>query len=107
MDEMRNQVLDVSGDMGRLPEEVIPALYQSLSAGVPTDNVFEFMDTAHKAALGGVTDLETAVDGITSVVNAYGSDVVSAANASDVMFTAVRLGSEKLISINSQDPCSM
>lgn len=92
MDEMRNQVLDVSGDMGRLPEEVIPALYQSLSAGVPTDNVFEFMDTAHKAALGGVTDLETAVDGITSVVNAYGSDVVSAANASDVMFTAVRLG---------------
>lgn len=92
MGAMRDDVQKAAIDMGRLPEEVIPALYQSLSAGVPTDNVFEFMDTAHKAALGGVTDLETAVDGITSVVNAYGSDVVDATAASDIMFTAVRLG---------------
>lgn len=44
------------------------------------------------AAVGGVTELETAVDGITSVVNAYGDDVLSAAEASDLMFTAVKLG---------------
>jgi TP901 family phage tail tape measure protein len=92
MSQMRDQVLDVSEEMGRLPEDIVPALYQSISAGVPKDNVFEFLEQAHKASLGGVTDLETAVDGITSVMNAYGSDVVSAANASDVMFTAVRLG---------------
>ena len=42
--------------------------------------------------MGGVTDLSTAVDGITSVVNAYGSDVVSATEASDLMFTAVKNG---------------
>lgn len=92
MEEMRGQVLDTAVEMGRLPEEVVPALYQSLSAGVPQDNVFEFLETAHKAALGGVTDLETAVDGISSVVNTYGSDVLSATSASDLMFTAVRLG---------------
>lgn len=92
MEEMQGQVLSASREMGRLPDEIIPALYQSLSAGVPPNNVFEFLDTAHMAALGGVTELETAVDGITSVVNAYGSEVVSAGNASDVMFTAVRLG---------------
>lgn len=92
MGKMSDQVLALSRDVGRLPEEVIPALYQSLSAGVPPDNVFGFMETAHKAALGGVTELETAVDGITSVINAYGTDVISAAEASDLMFTAVRLG---------------
>jgi TP901 family phage tail tape measure protein len=92
METMRGQVLDAAVDMGRLPEEVVPALYQSLSAGVPQDNVFEFLETAHKAALGGVTDLETAVDGITSVVNTYGSEVLGAGKASDLMFTAVRLG---------------
>lgn len=92
MNQMSKQVLDFSNEFGRLPNEVVPALYQSLSAGVPQDNVFEFLETAQKAALGGVTDLETAVDGISSVVNAYGADVVSAANASDIMFTAVRLG---------------
>lgn len=92
MDEMSDQVLDFSKDFSVLPDKVVPALYQSLSAGVPQDNVFSFLETAQKAAVGGVTELETAVDGITSVMNAYGSDVVDAAQASDVMFTAVRLG---------------
>ena len=92
MDKMSADVLSLSKDIGRLPEEVIPALYQSLSAGVPADNVFEFMETAHAAALGGFTDLETAVDGISSVMNTYGTDVISATQASDLMFTAVRLG---------------
>ena len=92
MRDMEKQVLDASVGMGRLPDEIIPALYQSLSAGVPKDNVFEFMEVAHQAALGGVTELDTAVDGITSVINAYGTDIVSATEASDIMFTAVRLG---------------
>ena len=90
--EMQDDVLDLSKETGRLTEEIIPALYQSISAGVPPDNVFEFMELAHKAALGGVTELETAVDGITSVVNAYGEELVDATQASDLMFTAVRLG---------------
>lgn len=92
MDAMSDDVLAFSREMGTLPNEVVPALYQAISAGVPKENVFDFMKTANKAAIGGVTDLETAVDGITSVVNAYGSDVVSATEASDLMFTAVKLG---------------
>jgi TP901 family phage tail tape measure protein len=92
MAEMEKQVLDTSVAMGRMPDEIIPALYQSLSAGVPTDNVFEFLETAHQASLGGVTELTTAVDGITSVVNAYGAETIGATDASDLMFTAVRLG---------------
>lgn len=92
MSQMSGDVLQFSKDFAVLPEEVVPALYQSLSAGVPQDNVFSFLETAQMAAVGGVTELETAVDGITSVVNAYGADVLDAATASDVMFTAVRLG---------------
>ena len=92
MDQMTGQVKDFSKEFGVLPEKVVPALYQSLSAGVPADNVFAFLETANKAAKGGVTDLTTAVDGITSVVNAYGAEVVSATQASDFMLTTVRLG---------------
>jgi TP901 family phage tail tape measure protein len=47
---------------------------------------------ASDAALGGVTSLATAVDGITSVVNAYGAEAISAGQASDLMFAAVRGG---------------
>lgn len=92
MDDMTGQVKGFAKEFGVLPDEVVPALYQSLSAGVPKDNVFEFLETAQKAAKGGVTDLTTAVDGISSVVNAYGSEVLNATQASDLMFTAVRLG---------------
>lgn len=92
MDAMSDQVLQFSRDFGTLPEEVVPSLYQALSAGVPQDNVFNFLETAQKAAIAGVTELETAVDGISSVVNAYGADVTDATEVSDAMFTAVRLG---------------
>ena len=101
MDDMSDQVLQFSKDFAVLPDQVVPALYQSLSAGVPPDNVFAFLETAQKAAVGGVTDLETAVDGITSVVNAYGADVLDAANASDIMFTAVRLGKTDFSQLSS------
>jgi len=92
MGGMESEVQRFMNTTGRLSEETLPALYQSLSAGVPRDNVFEFMQTAHQAAMGGVTNLETAVDGISSVINAYGTDVLGATQASDLMFTAVRLG---------------
>jgi len=92
MSDMTEQVKDFSKEFGTLPNEVVPALYQSISAGVPEDNVFSFLETAQKAAVGGVTELETAVDGISSVINAYGTDVLDATQASDLMFTAVKLG---------------
>ena len=84
--------LEFSKQTGVATKEAVPALYQAISAGVPQENVFEFMRIASEAAVGGVTDLETAVDGISSVVNAYGSEVINAQKASDIMFTAVKLG---------------
>lgn len=92
MDAMSGDVLAFGAEVGRVSDEVVPALYQAISAGVPQDNVFEFMRVASNAAQGGVTELETAVDGISSVMNAYGQDVISATQASDLMFTAVKGG---------------
>lgn len=101
MGQMTTQVKNFSKEFGVLPEKTVPALYQAISAGVPADNVFDFLTTAQKAAKGGVTDLSTAVDGITSVVNAYGSNVVDATKASDLMFTAVKLGKTDFTQLSS------
>src|SRR5258706_4053143 len=92
MSSMSTSVKKFATDFGVLPEEEIRALYQAISAGVPADNVFSFLETAQKAAVGGVTSLETAVDGISSTVNAYGDKVITATQASDLMFTAVKVG---------------
>ena len=92
MGALSDDVKNFSKEFGVLPNATIPALYQALSAGVPPNNVFDFLATAQQAAKGGVTELETAVDGISSVVNAYGGEIMDATTASDLMFTAVRLG---------------
>ena len=92
MDNMTDDVLTLSKTIAKLPEDVIPSLYNSLSAGVPPDNVFAFLETANKLAVGGATDLGTAVDGLTSVVNAFGPEAVSFSQASDLIFTAVKGG---------------
>jgi len=90
--QLEKDTLAFSKQIGIAANEVVPALYQALSAGVPVDNVFEFMRVAGEAAIGGVTTLETAVDGLTSVVNAYGAENLSAARAADIMFKAVEVG---------------
>lgn len=92
MDDMSAQAKEFSEKYGVEISNVTSAMYQAISAGVPQDNLFTFLGQAVQASKGGVTDLTTAVDGLTSVTNAYGDDVLSTATASDQMFTAVKLG---------------
>jgi TP901 family phage tail tape measure protein len=92
MAEMTSQVKDFAGEFGVLPNEVIPALYDSLSAGVDRDNVFTFLEDAQRLAKAGATDLATSVDGLTTVLNAYGMEATEAERVSDVLFTAMQAG---------------
>ncbi len=92
MGKMQADVKAFAQEFGVLPNETVPALYQAISSGIPKDNVFAFLETAQKAARAGVTDLTTTVDGLSTVVNAYGKDILSATQASDLMFTAVKMG---------------
>lgn len=91
-EKMSADMLQFSSDMNVLTEDAVPALYQAISAGVSDENVFAFMEVAQKAAVGGVTELKTSVDGLTSIVNAYGSANLSAQETADMLFTAVKLG---------------
>lgn len=90
--EMGEQVKSLSKEMGVLPNDLIPALYESLSSGVSEETVFDFLKVAQKAATAGVTETQVAVDGLTTVVNTYGEDVINASRASDIMFQTVNLG---------------
>lgn len=91
-EELRADVLALSDDIGKATSDVVPALYQAISAGVPRENVMEFLAVASKAAIGGVTDTQIAVDGLTTIINAYGKSADEAGRIADIMFTAVKLG---------------
>lgn len=92
MERMSDDVKQFAKDMKVLPAEVLPALYEAISASVPEAEVFDFLKTAREASVGGATEMGTSVDVLTSVVNAYGGEVINAQRTSDLLFAAMRNG---------------
>ena len=92
MKVLEEGVLDLSKRLGVDATEATGALYQAISAGVPAENALAFLETASKAAIAGVTSAEVAVDGISSVTNAFAKQNLSAAEAADIMFATVKAG---------------
>jgi TP901 family phage tail tape measure protein len=79
------------------------ALYQTISAGV-TDAAAatETLNAANLLAVGGLTTTEAAVDGITSVMNAYADKGISATEVADSFFVAIKAGKTTAEELSSQ-----
>ena len=90
--EFQTLIADVSNEFGIAQSVLTGGLYQALSAGVPKDNALKFMQVASQAAIAGVTDVETAVDGLSTIINAFGLDTEDAQAVADSMFAAVKGG---------------
>ena len=92
MTALKEQVIDLSNAVGVGVTDIAEAQYQAISAGVDTAASVDFVSTAVKAAKGGFTDTTTAVDGLTTVLNAYGFEASKAAEISDQMLLAQNFG---------------
>lgn len=69
------------------------AFYQAISAGASdAATAISLIDAANRLAIGGVTDVTTAVDGLTTITNAFGAEAGSATDISDALFVAMRAG---------------
>lgn len=90
--EIQQVVKGVSSEVGIAQKTISEGLYSAISAGIPKENAFTFMQVAAKASIAGVTDVNTAVDGLTTVINAFGLDASQAQAVSDSLFTAVKGG---------------
>lgn len=90
--ELSRQTLQVAKNLGVDAVGATKALYQAISAGVPKENAMTFLEVASKAAIAGVTSTEVAVDGLTTVLNAFGMKASEVQHVADVMFTTVKLG---------------
>jgi TP901 family phage tail tape measure protein len=83
---------EASNEVGILQQDISKGLYDAISAGVPKENAFDFIITASKASIGGVTDLKTSVDGLTTIINAYGKDFSEVGAVADSVFAAIQGG---------------
>lgn len=72
--------------------DINKALFDTISAGVPAGESIQFMNEAAVLAKGGVTSLSTSVDGMTSIINAYGLSIDQVNEVSSAFFTAQKYG---------------
>lgn len=72
------EVMSTSDDTGKAADELSESLYQAISAGADTAGAMDLVGVASKTAIAGFTDTTTAVDGLTSVINAYGLETTDA-----------------------------
>ena len=90
---LRKEVLRLADSIGRPPTELSQGLYQVISAGVSdTADAMHVLEVATKASIAGLTDSFTAVDAITTVMNAWKLEIKDVTLISDLMFNAVKEG---------------
>lgn len=89
---LSSQVLQVSGDMRIGANEIAEAAYQAISAGQDTGNAVAFAGQASMLAKAGFTSSASAVDILTTALNAYGKGADEAGHVSDVLLTTQNLG---------------
>ena len=92
-DNLTKSVKEISLEFGAVPTEQASALYQIISAGASTSaEAIANLTAANRLAIGGVTDVKTAADGLTSTLNAFGESAGTVTDISDAMFVAMRAG---------------
>lgn len=87
-----NQLMDLSNQTGVSFENLSESMYQALSAGVSEDKAVDFVKSSVSLAKGGFTETATAIDVVTTALNAYGLAAEDAAHVQDVLITTQNKG---------------
>jgi len=103
IERMKGLVKGLAGEYGEQATSQAAALYQTISAGYgDAAKAAEVLTSANKLAVGGVTEVETAVDGLTNVLNTYATQNLKSADVSDAFFVAVKAGKTTVGELSQQ-----
>lgn len=89
---LSSEFLNLSNKTGISATELAEAGYQALSAGQSVDKVGKFVETAGNLAKAGFTSTTTAVDVLTTAMNAYGKNAGSADYIANKLVRTQNLG---------------
>ena len=89
---MTGELLELSKTVPSSAGDLADSLFDVVSAGIPASESIEFLGAASKLAAAGVTTTKVAVDGLTTVINAYGLEASDATMISDKFFGAQQAG---------------
>lgn len=91
-DKLREDVQAIQTEFGITQDQAIQGLYDSLSQGVPPENVLQFLQDGSRLAVGQAIPLTQALSAQTTVMQAWGLNTGQAAAKMDLLATGVRLG---------------
>lgn len=83
LSQLSDDMLTLSTQTGKSATEIADATYQAISASVDTADAVQFVAIATSLARAGFLETSSAVDVLTTIINAYGLSVESAAGLSD------------------------
>lgn len=92
VDDLSKEFIQLSNETGKGATELAEAGYQALSASVPIQNVGTFVKTSADLAKVGFTDTSTAVDVLTTAINAYGLSANDADKIANNLVNTQNLG---------------
>lgn len=94
---LRDEVIALSTRVPEPPAQLTRGLYQVVSAGITdTSEALDVLEVSSRAAAAGLSDTFTAVDAITTVLNAFQLEADEASRVSDVFFTTIAEGKIRL-----------
>ena len=92
----------LSREFGGSATEQVQAYYQAISAGAgDAAAATKLLESANRLAKGGVTDVTTAVDVLTTATNAYKASGLTAAEASDALFVGMKAGKTTITELSA------
>lgn len=103
MQKIEEVTSELASLYGAGPTAGARALYDAISAGATTAaQATSVLHVASRQAVGGNGELSVSINGLTNAMNAYAVQSLTAADASDVFFTAVEQGKTTIPELASQ-----
>jgi len=99
--EMRAAIAAMSAELGVSKTELGKGWKLAAGSGVENNEIVNFLRTAAKVAVTDGSDIETAIDGMTSVLNAYNYESADAARVTDMLYSNVDRGKASFHELSS------
>jgi TP901 family phage tail tape measure protein len=92
LESMREHVLNLAGETAKAPQELADAMYFIASSGLAGQEALDALEMSAKASAAGLGDTAVVADAVTSAMNAYAAEGLTAADATDILTAAVAQG---------------
>ena len=103
LDRFKELATELSTSLPDTAGNIANGIYNAISAGITgtEEEIAGFVEQAGKVAVAGLSDTNTAVNALTSVVNAYGLGAQGAKKVSDIFFATIKAGKTSFEELNA------